>query len=84
MLKEISGRVIVILVISHLGFEGWTLNLIASVPGHCLSFTSIQNPLTRLSGDRYGDVEGSHIPISSIFLVSSLTVRVIAKGKGHC
>ena len=30
---------IVILVISHFGFEGGTLVLIASVPGHCLSFT---------------------------------------------
>ena len=29
----------VILVISHIGFEGGTLFLIASVPGHCLSFT---------------------------------------------
>ena len=27
-----------ILVISHFGFEGRTLVLIASVPGHCLSF----------------------------------------------
>ena len=27
------------LVISHFGFEGGTLVLIASVPGHCLSFT---------------------------------------------
>ena len=31
---------IVILVISHFGFEGGTLVLIASVPGRCLSFTS--------------------------------------------
>ena len=31
--------VIVILVIYHFGFEGGTLVLIASVPGHCLSFT---------------------------------------------
>ena len=29
------------LVISHFGFEGWTLVLMASVPGHCLSFTLI-------------------------------------------
>ena len=29
---------IVILVISHFGFEGGTLVLIAPVPGHCLSF----------------------------------------------
>ena len=29
----------VFLVISHFGFEGGTLVLIASVPGHCLSFT---------------------------------------------
>ena len=29
---------IVILVIFHFGFEGRTLVLIASVPGHCLSF----------------------------------------------
>ena len=29
----------VFLVISHLGFEGGTLVLIASVPGRCLSFT---------------------------------------------
>ena len=28
-----------LLVISHFGFEGGTLVLIASVPGHCLSFT---------------------------------------------
>ena len=26
-----------ILVSSHFGFEGWTLVLIASAPGHCLS-----------------------------------------------
>ena len=31
--------VIVILVISHFGFEGGTLVLIAAVPGHCFSFT---------------------------------------------
>ena len=30
---------IVILVISHFGFEGGTLVLISSVPGHSLSFT---------------------------------------------
>ena len=30
---------IVILIISHIGFEGGTLVLIASVPVHCLSFT---------------------------------------------
>ena len=30
---------IVILVISHFGFEGGTLVLIASVPGYCVSFT---------------------------------------------
>ena len=30
---------IVIVVISHFGFEGGTLVLIASVPGHCLTFT---------------------------------------------
>ena len=29
----------VIFVISHFGFKGGTLVLIASVPGHCLSFT---------------------------------------------
>ena len=29
----------VFLVISNFGFEGGTLFLIASVPGHCLSFT---------------------------------------------
>ena len=27
------------LVISHISFDGRTLVLIASVPGHCLSFT---------------------------------------------
>ena len=32
---------IVILVISHFGFEGGTLVLIASVPGHCLPFTFV-------------------------------------------
>ena len=30
---------IVILVISHFGFEGGTLVLIASVLGHCIDFT---------------------------------------------
>ena len=30
---------IVNLIISHFGFDGGTLVLIASVPGHCLSFT---------------------------------------------
>ena len=29
---------IVILVISHFGFEGGALVLIASVPGHCFTF----------------------------------------------
>ena len=29
----------ILLVISHFNFEGRTLVLIASVPGHCLSFT---------------------------------------------
>ena len=29
----------VIFVISNFGFKGGTLVLIASVPGHCLSFT---------------------------------------------
>ena len=32
------------LVISHFGFEGGILVLIASVPGHCLPFT-FQSPL---------------------------------------
>ena len=32
----------VVLVISHFGFEGGTLVLIASVPGHCLPFTCFQ------------------------------------------
>ena len=32
-------KLIVIVVISHFGFEGGTLVLIVSVPGHCLSFT---------------------------------------------
>ena len=27
--------VFVALVVSHFGFDGWTLVLIASVPGHC-------------------------------------------------
>ena len=36
----LTYHVIVILVILHFGFEGWTLVLIASVPGHCLPFTS--------------------------------------------
>ena len=31
---------IITLVISHISFDGRTLVLIASVPGHCLSFTS--------------------------------------------
>ena len=34
---------IVILVISHFGFEGGTLVLIASVPGHCSTFTFQSN-----------------------------------------
>ena len=34
---------IVILVISHFGFEGRTLVLIASVPDHWLSFTFSMN-----------------------------------------
>ena len=34
---------IVILDISNFGFEGGTLVLIASVPGHCLSFTFYKN-----------------------------------------
>ena len=31
--------VFVALVVSHFGFDGWTLVLIASVPGHCQHFT---------------------------------------------
>ena len=31
----------VVLVVSHLGFEGGNLNLIAPFPGHCLPFTAI-------------------------------------------
>ena len=31
--------IFVALVVSHFGFEGRTLVLIASVPGHCLPFT---------------------------------------------
>ena len=34
-----ASRSQLVLVISHVGFEGGTLVLIASVPGHCLSFT---------------------------------------------
>ena len=34
---------IVFLFISHFGFEGGTLVLIASVSGYCLSFTSYTN-----------------------------------------
>ena len=34
---------IVVLVISHFGFEGGTLVLIASVPGRCL-FLTFRNP----------------------------------------
>ena len=30
---------LIIVIISHYGFKGGTLVLIASVPGHCLSFT---------------------------------------------
>ena len=41
---------IVILVISHFGFEGGTLVLIVSVPGHCLSFT-----FYLLASKRYDD-----------------------------
>ena len=33
------GPLVLILVVSHFSFEGGTLVLIASVPGHCLSFT---------------------------------------------
>ena len=33
----------VALGVSHFGFEGGTLVLIASVPGHCLHFTSYHN-----------------------------------------
>ena len=36
---RISLCIFVILVISHFGFEDETLVLIASVLGHCLSFT---------------------------------------------
>ena len=37
-----------ILVISHFCFEGWTLVLIVSVPGHCLSF-SLNTCILRIS-----------------------------------
>ena len=39
MFSLYSSWLIVMLVICHFGFEGGTLVLIASVPGHCLSFT---------------------------------------------
>ena len=37
----IVRRLLVILVISHFGFEGGILVMIASVPGHCLLVTSM-------------------------------------------
>ena len=39
------------LVISHFGFEGGTLVLIASVPGHCLSFTYQMCTISKLFTD---------------------------------
>ena len=40
-----------VLLVSHLGFEGRTLVLIVSVPGHCLPFTFTQGQL--LEGVEY-------------------------------
>ena len=36
---------VVYLVVSHFGFEGGTVVLIAQVPGHCLPFT-VPHPLS--------------------------------------
>ena len=35
--------IFVILIVSHFGFEGGTLILIAPVPGHCLPFTTLEH-----------------------------------------
>ena len=44
-----------VLVISHFGFEGGTLGLVASVPCHCLSFTFHYFPVSsdQLAGNEY-------------------------------
>ena len=44
--------VMVILVISYFGFEGGTLVLIASVLGHCLSFTFLSDGIYIYSRQR--------------------------------
>ena len=49
-----SPYLIVVLVISHLGFEGGTLVLIA-VPGHRLSFTFYRSRLRLLTVERLLD-----------------------------
>ena len=38
----------IILIITHFGFQGGTLVLIVSVPGHCLSFTLHRIPVSTL------------------------------------
>ena len=43
---------LLLLVISHFDFEGRTLVPIASVPGHCLSFTVYKNTIQSV-GDKF-------------------------------
>ena len=41
------------LVVSHFGFEGRTLDLIASVPGHCLPFNFLFQRTTDMGRNEY-------------------------------
>ena len=52
---------IVILVISHFGFEGETLVLIAAVSGHCFSFTFSTTCIYISAFDRTTNYENSLI-----------------------
>ena len=45
-------RLFVILVVSHIGFEDRTLDLIASVPGHCLHFTFLNGDVKLMITDK--------------------------------
>ena len=74
----------VALVVSHFGFEGRTLVLIASVPGHCLSFTSysghnIINRVFRRSSADNSVVSGGNLAEIRTHLSTSLLPARIKK-----
>ena len=73
---------IVILVISHFGFEGWTLVLIASVPGHCLSFTFLAHLSRRLRSELIVYRSNRRPSVRASVCVSTLSNMNISKNNG--